>query len=539
VSGPIPRSALVGRSAYFLLDLTYAGQTYRLSTAFLDVEDAAAGETYAYVGALDGVEWESVLDLFGESGEVSIPFEIVLQGVDVAELVEAGHDLATARAVLSRWVEGTDYADRQVLLSGVVTDPTYGAEGEPIAFSVTTVPPRTGSTFPDANAVVSHETFTSAPATHAGRVYPTVIGRPGVQGTGFRGIVSDWIGSPALTIASSGGDATFLLISDGEVEATTVFVSDGSGGGASPFDFGAGAVAVSTDTDDRGRTVSVCAAPSGIAHEETRNLGVSWSGDGGGILRDDRSGALELAGEVLTWFLRRQSAPVDYGRCAAAEPLLTGVRIACYIDEVVDVLDWVRANLLPVLPVSLVAGPDGMYPLVWRYDADAVESIDVQALDAERIGAVEYSDTDDIANEITLHYAYDAATGDYRRSQTVTGDEVVYADGAGTSFMTHASRVSFTRYGRRGRTVETDVICDDASAGAVLSWMVAAFALPFRRLRYVMDARAMFLELGAVVALTDTDLHLDGKRCMVVGLRDAGDGRLELTLRTLEDPARR
>jgi len=131
---------LAGRRCYWLLDLVWAGMTIRLSTDDVDVTEAATGETWRYTAALDELR---LTDALGELGEEetpqTLPVEAVLP-VDVPNLVAQGHDLATATVTLSRWVEGTDYAARRVVLTGGVREPEWGENGEPIAFSIEELP---------------------------------------------------------------------------------------------------------------------------------------------------------------------------------------------------------------------------------------------------------------------------------------------------------------------------------------------------------------------------------------------------------------
>ena len=73
------------------------------------------------------------------------------------------------------------------------------------------------------------------------------------------------------------------------------------------------------------------------------------------------------AGEVLVQLIQWSGRPVDLGRWAAAEPLLERYRLDFVIDAEVDVWEFIRTHILPILPLSIVSGPNGIAPVVWRY----------------------------------------------------------------------------------------------------------------------------------------------------------------------------
>ena len=129
-------SDLRGRRAYWLLDVHAFGQILRLSTVDLLVSEASSGAEWRYTGNLPGAAFTSAVAMLQDNLDAGgLQVECVLP-VDVPALLAKGHQLEGARAELSRWVEGTDYSDRRVLLVGRVQESETGADGEPCAFSV-------------------------------------------------------------------------------------------------------------------------------------------------------------------------------------------------------------------------------------------------------------------------------------------------------------------------------------------------------------------------------------------------------------------
>jgi hypothetical protein len=519
----LPRSAVLGEEVFFLLELVYAGRTFRFATIPLTIESDDGD--LEYDGGLDEVTWEEDIDIGATSpGEASVSLSVVFSDVDVAELVALGHDLGAATAELSRWVTGTVYEDRQVLITSRLSEPTYGAEQEPVSFSLVSGPYEDQTTVPESDEVVDEVSWPNAPDRALGKFYPRIIGAVGRIGT------SQVPASPAvpiydanrrLLVAGHATKAGSVYICNATVDPT-VFVNI-------PLD---SSIAAAPVTDGRGRrveTVTIALADWSPGYE----YWAAWP-DEGGIPGKREQGATS-AGDVLDYLLDLTGQRVDQGRTAAAAKLLRGFEIAGYIDEPCNLWEWLQANLLPLLPVSVHTGPDGLYPIVWRYEAtaeDAVAQIDIDRGDGDRDGDVEYTDADDVRNEITLRWGLDAFADEFTRATTLTGNDRISR--SSRRFTNHIARVSRARYGPRSEVIETDLVYDEATAAAIVSWMAAAFALPSRILTYDLLPEFRHLELGDVVTLTDAELHLDAQVCLVVGLTDADTGLVSVTLRTLE-----
>lgn len=534
----------------YLLDLTYAGRVFRLSTDTFTVQDED-GNALRYVDALEGVDWQDVLELFSDAPELaSIPFEFVLPGTDVAELVSKGHDLGAATGELSQWIVGTPYEDRRVLLSGRVIEPTYGAEGEPIAFSLEANPFEDRALLLDPSAIVDEQTWPNAEEGALGRSYPLVVGGPGTVGPRLTDRIK---ATPGLVVDSVN---RYLLIADREVDASVAYFADASEPVSS---YGWGSAAVSHMEDGRGRKIAYVQLPTmgDGAYVAGHEYLVCWGfpGLGGGTLTSDRTAVLETAGDVLQWVLDRSTLRVDEGRTAAAVELLQGYRVAFYVDDpTISPWEWVRANLLPILPVSIVAGPDGLYPVVWRWWArktDAVAHIDTGLGKAERVGPVEYSPRSEVANEIVVRYALEDDTGEFKRSVVIHGDAedpdrndpfsvAGSATEANPTYLHHLCRISLSRYGRAVHVIETPVVYDRTTAMRIATWKARAYAVPSRVIRVDVDmVEYGWLELGDAVLFTDADLHISEQLCLVEAVAwpdEVGDP--QLILRTVEEDAR-
>jgi hypothetical protein len=522
-----------------LLTVEVGGVLMRMASDEVDVV-TDDGEVYHYSAGLDDIETTEGIDLFGDSsGQLSVPLEFLPPpGVSIAEMIARGEDLSAGRGELARWVEGTTYEARRVVLVGGLTDPEYGDDGEAVA-----------TTLEERLAYV--ETLTGAPSLavtaatwtqtridsllddSVGLTYPIVIGRPGyiasgsITGSPALWVEHDIILPPAPPPYIRGA---VVVIAGHHVSAERVYLNNDQYTGVdsgsttsnrfrvvNAFDFSGQAVAVvlwyfsSTQTGDPfafdvshtyvnlidpdpqvstgGETTSLGSVyldPTFTSSEQLP-LYVIWDDEatfGGGLVRDGVT--IRGAGDVLAYFLGLTTIAVDWGRLAAATPLLAAYQLDGCITERTDVWTFLQDEILPLLPVSIVSGPLGIYPVVWRWDAkasDAVLTLDVDT-DASiaRVGRVAY-DSQDRANRLSLEYQLSYRTGNYQTSLTYGSD----ADAALDSSVTAHPLCTWSQ-GRTGRVVERSLtsawVYDDSTAYAILEWQAAAYALPTRTVTY-------------------------------------------------------
>jgi hypothetical protein len=536
------RDELRDDPAYFVLRLTVASRTFYVSDVLIvDAAGLPVGITRddaTVISVQDGmspIDWTSQIALGQTNPPVtSVPIRLTLPAADWAEMERDGFDLAAATGELSKWLRGQTWEKRKVLVRGNVIEPQYGSKGEPLAFSLKSMPFEDRSAYPPATAIVDDTTWPSAANPAKGRYYPTIIGYPGrLDGGGTR---DD--GSPGLIVNMS---SRTLLIAGHEVQATRVDVRDTTILGAYAN------LPVTTTTDGRGRTVSVVTLPTtgAATYVASDEYHVSWfntssASDGGGLFNRRRTGVLRDAGDVLDFFLDLTTLKVDQGRVAAAVGLLRGFKIDGYWDDPAGVWSWIQGNLLPILPISIQAGPDGLYPVVWQYDVlqtGTVDTIDADRGDGYRVGPVKKTTTlfGNLANEFRVEFSLDADTGTYRQHQVVHGDP---ADVSTTDFVpSPACRRSRSRYSPlvpSVMTTRTDMVYDRATATAICNWQALLHALPVRRVSYVVPMRFDHIRAGAAVEITDTDIHLSAVRALVEEKEDLGDGQLRLALAIIE-----
>jgi hypothetical protein len=253
-----------------------------------------------------------------------------------------------------------------------------------------------------------------------------------------------------------------------------------------------------------------------------------------------RGGLSPKAGDVILDMLQLAGMDVDYGRMKAAAGLLAPFRLDCVVSARVKPLDWLQAQILPLLPVSVDRSGDGASLIVWRYDATPEDATAV--LDADSDTMIERAtsisvDSADVINRWTMNYAYSVRTGQYCEVAT-RGDNTVTADGVTTLGDQDAyCLASQARYGVVEKTIESVCVYDDATAGAILAWMARAYAFPRRTVGYVVPSSYQ-LHKGQIVRLTDAKVSIADQLAIVAELQIDGTGTDAVSLLMIEDPQR-
>jgi hypothetical protein len=586
-------SQLTGRRVYWLLTVEVGGVLMRMASDEVDVV-TDDGEVYHFAAGLDDIETTEGIDLFGDSsGQLSVALEFLPPpGVSIAEMIARGEDLSAGRGELARWVEGTTYEARRVVLVGGLTDPEYGDDGEAVSTSLEERLAYVETLTSSALATTSTATWahTSDLADEwLDNPYPIVIGHPGkLAGGSITGSPALWVDHRTENPGGWGGRSSsvgqVVVIAGHHVSAQYVNLNhdeytgsdkrfkviNGWDQAGQPVAFiGWYLTTTSPDayefdntyaytwfvdpdpnTTTGGPTVSFGSLfvdlEATFTDTTQRPLFVIWNdeglpaGGGGGLVRDGVT--IRGAGDVLAYFLGLTTIAVDWGRLAAAIPLLTSYQLDGCVTERVDVWTLLKEEILPLLPVSIVSGPLGIYPVVWRWEAKASDA--VLALDADtdasiaRVGRVAY-DSQDRANRLSLEYQLSYRTGNYQTSLTYGSD----ADAALDSSVTAHPLCTWSQ-GRTGRVVERSLtsawVYDDSTAYAILEWQAAAYALPTRTVTYqVPEVEFAHVERGMVAVLTDSGIYADGAVCLVREVTTDGTGYLTLTLHLLDSPLTR
>lgn len=591
------RGDLVGARVRWLLDLTFAGRVLRLTHDSVSVASDAGD--LAYVGCLEPFNVGATLDLFSTAATLaSVRISGVLP-VNVPLLVGQGHDLGAATGELSQWIEGTAYEDRRVVFRGRVRDPEYGADGEPVNFALEDTVFEDQGLVPEVAAAVSIDTwgdndpstglpyYFSLADTEKGLPYPFVVGSPGrisnaqvaLGGFAGRGSIAGsqgvWFWHQRVAAGAGNYDALGLIVAGHRVTANFVYLQtptfntaltrflvkhrlDLLGAEVAYIDYRV----TDPPTPDAYGSADAVGSYYGLGSaaidssfqpdaSEEKPVFVSWydpiNPDAGGL---EGPGGVTVrgAGDVLEALLQRSTMTIDRARIAAVKPALNRFKIDAVIEQGTKPWDWIRANLLPILPVSLAKGPDGVYLIVWRHDAkasDAIGHIDADADARIEVAPSIKSDTSKIRNAFALKYALALRTGNYVGLATLGATYDAAKAGAGVSLHCALSQRRYRVPGGPASSgvyleeIQTLAVYDDDTAQAILAWRALAFAFARRTVDLLVPEDAWgWLERGNVVLVSVSWLYLSRVVVLVEDIEPGTDGMLGLRLLILEDPPR-
>lgn len=514
----------------WLLSISFAGRAYRWSLYPVEPLDED-GSPVPHDGGLGGLNFSDRMELVASEPDLqSFPFELYFDG-GVAELIEQGHDLGAATGELSLWAHGTAYEKRQVMLRGKVVNPEYGADDEPVRFSLEEQTYDDRSSLIDASAKLSADTWPDHHPDQEGRYYPIIIGTPGVVPGGV-----NVKGSPALIVDWDTGvspeRADKILIAGHRVRATQVTVYNASGTTISGT--------VTHEDDGLGRAVAtIDISGAATSFRESATFYILWSHSSGGGLPKGASATLRGAGDVLEYILNRTTLDIDSGRVAAVASRLNGYPLSGYITEPASAWRYCVENLLPLLPVAIRTGPSGLYPVLFDWLAtsgDAVEHI-TREPGTSREGLVMYdTQPSDVVNEVRFRYAYDAEASKHTVQTTLLGKKSF--SGATDEVTSLIALTSLQRYSARVLELTSDLVYAKSTALYVAAWRVAKDGLLRRRVQYRTTRARAWLRAGDVVTLTDSELHLSNRVALVEEVRISSDDDLLLSLLLLEYPTR-
>jgi len=181
-SGSITPTALLGRRFFIVADLTIGGAQILAATAELAIPWAAAERTLCASHYLSRSP-DIALDA-GYGKAENTPAEAVIEMPFVgriSDLRRAGSLGSGIRCEVFVWIEGTDYTDREVLVTGSARLVQWGAEGEAIVFNVRQDP---GNTEAPVRIGVIDDSFSTLGGGYTvdenlGRPYPIVFGAEG------------------------------------------------------------------------------------------------------------------------------------------------------------------------------------------------------------------------------------------------------------------------------------------------------------------------------------------------------------------------
>ena len=561
------KKQLEGAELVFLLVLRIRGRFFRFSTKAITVQnsdlDLGPSSLQFSGGLAEDVSFEESASpessLIGQEVAISVLFGDD-DGASWGEFAKEDYDLGDASAELSLLRKGDNFQMREILIDGRVESPTYGSRFEPLLFSIVdNFMDRSGSTHrPDQRVTIrTWPTQTSSyPAnvhtvvfdeTIENRFYPIIIGKPGfafagLNKTEFMGFPLYWVemnqadkhngNTPALClIAGHACTASNLTVYDlrNRHEAGSLVGTPYAG------NYKQTASISSVKKDEKGQVVSTCFVIGGVGPTALRTykadpLFGSFDQGEGGALEPNTNQTMRGAGAVINFLLREIPNLILSEKTGATLNLLDGYHLDFFINEPVDPLDFVTGEILPLLPLSLLEGPDGVEFIFWNMDpsdADVVDEINPKTRGGQRASTVTVSSRQNIVNRLAIQFAPEADTGNYlghieyveeQAASATPESKLIDFDIVGNPY----SGASVRRYGvRRGQKITTSIVQDPATARSILDWQIRYFGQTKRRASYLMPIEFHHLKIGDIVRWTDDEIGIKNALSHVVAIRRA------------------
>lgn len=320
--------------------------------------------------------------------------------------------------------------------------------------------------------------------------------------------------TPVATILSS-----VIPIGDRPIEAAMV-----KGLNLTSGNFGD--LTVITVTDLLGRQVPAVNIEASIAGtiQDEYYIGFSDAAGFGGGIKDPSSGqVLRGGGDIIAWIFREYvDIPFDFGRFEAWKDFFNAWQFDTWVNNRVSALEWLETEILAWMPAIARQGTRGLYFRPIRYDAtlvDAIAYLSADRQEVQRESTVKRADNA-IYNHLVARFQGVRGTGNFRQTRILTAEvgqlaAVPAADNTRV-FSNRSCRISQSIYGVRERQYTMKSVWDPATANLFLSHLAARFALPKRQILYSAGTRWEGLEEGSIIALTDSELHLDNAVALIL-----------------------
>lgn len=471
-----------GDPLLWLASLTLpSGAIRRLSTQPVSfVSRAPNGGTFGFQAGLSGLDdFTESIDMLGTSGSTGTLTQATIRisvTDDLAALQASYHEIGACTVEIALAFHGDAWEDREILLSGaVIQGVEFGYVGEETALSIELGPDPTsalvgddardvGTDWPDTLLDVAGAGMSSV----VGQKYQWVLGAPSSV--------------PGIKVGNSGGTNRLILAGHafGTLTAVTVYEDGVSQGTFTP----------ATTTANSGYTY-VSSATEFSASSGAYTYAATY----GGVASVDRPGGGLTAARVLVWLLTNSGLPVDWAETQGAIDGLASWPAGIYLDQEASMIDVIRDQLVPWLPIVEVKTGVGVAFLYVDPYAAATQCQGTLTMGQEilgRTGLLRMTDLDKIRNVFTMNYKYNAYTGEYDASVTlsVTSSQVC--------------AVSQEWYGERPEEAfDCDLIHDKPTALRSLAQMAARLALPRRVARYLLSPSLYWLRPGSIWRITD------------------------------------
>jgi len=532
------RRSLLSLQGEWILEIFIGGSPFRFGTVGTDVT-RDGGDSIRFFEGLDPITQK-----LSSEGSADFSVGITMQAGDKwGEIIAKYNMIERSPAILRRIFAGQTLEEARIVAEGTIEGFAYGEENEKVKFAIVRRSRTQSRMLPSPGMVVDDTTwpvrggFALDPSI-IGAYYPIIIGAPGTRPGGVP------LATTEALLVEEGNPDPRLLIAGHKVDATTVLIFDYTDDGAVPT----AVRTVFTTTDLVGREISYCDMQgSGLTMDNGRIYYVGWLSTGGGLLNPVGGGVLRGAGDVIDWFIRTWTdIRIDASRFGPIKELLNAYKIDAYINEPIDPVAWLNANVFPILPIEPRQGEEGLYWYMRRWDAtssDSVARLDADNGQIQRASMVT-TESSQVVNEVTVTYGPDRGTGRgaFRRivgaqDQTRADDEIESGLVTTDSRMLggYSAALSQSIFGRQPLTIIANSVWDDSTATRIAQDIIAEQALPRRFVDYRGGADLESFNIGDIIVLNETAVGLIDVVAQILDIT-VGGADIMLAFEIFDDP---
>lgn len=518
---------LLGGLPIFYVQFMWNNKQYRIAQNAIDTT-AQDGTKYPYMDGLINFDFSESAQIGGDVEENTVSCQLAIPGVDVIALHNRGLGLDGVACEFGYyiWRNGQivqTYDNRIVLYRGDIQQPQFGDPNEPnnfVSFSIEAQPYANNQLLLQ-TGVIDQRFPNRDIDTADGKPYPIVFGMPGnyVANGETRTIYA----TPAYcTKRYDSHDAHFMIAGHDIVGVGTVDIIDKNGQSTTKTPI--------RDIDQYGNVYFYVEI---VPSDNVAMPGYSGSGDSTewwvhwntpALPNRFGDGALTRGGDILLWAMLRSGQNVDIGAFANFSALLNRYQFEGFInDSQVYAWEWLQGNILPLLPIGIRMGANGLRPVLdvlafidniqptarWYIDADS----EIQQITA----VTQTTGTDDIYNDVTLQYAFNAYNDGYAGISRCRHIRQTPND-----LQNDVAKISVNRYGIRQNVIDTPYVYNGTTADLITQTMVRANGLPRYEFSVVANVQWGYINIGDIILVNAPRLALTNHNCMIVGKRWRG-----------------
>lgn len=537
MSDVFTRHELMGARPVFCVQFDFAGKTHRYSTEYITLT-AEDGDVYEYLPTIRDFDYtESAPILSPDVEDNIVMMGLVLQDVNVLEQWARGITLEGVAAeffyVLTKNEQVLQtYSQRVILYNGTIESPQIGDPDDLdqfVSFSIESPPYDASNLLLESNKYIDDRFSNRHIDTADGKPYPIVLGSAGYNVLQTEGTQKNIYALPAYcTKVFSSGSAHFMIAGH-RVEATNAVVQDDN--------YKSATKTIKVANDGRGNIYSYIeltpadnvAMPNHSGSDDSREWWFYLQG--GGLPNQFGAGDLSRGGDICRWALTRSGTRFDDAAWANLSVILNQYSFAGYItDPEITAFEWLQANIIPHLPISVQVGPNGLRPILnqmWALThVSAVTSIsigdDKECIQTSPITSLR--DTSDLVNVVTLRYAKRGHDQSHTNLCRITDVAVESYD-----VPTNYAKRSVNLYGHKPATIEADYIYDRDSAVKTAMDMVRSNCLPMYSVQVDAPSEFGYIRVGDIIDATIERFFVIDRR-MIVSAKKWNDNRWTLTL---------